>query len=801
MIVELQRLVADISPQRTVIFLGAGAAMPSHGPSAAELVTLIGQSFSIPVDGLSLADAATLAEKRRGGRKDLIEVLRNRISKLVPTGGLLNLPSYEWRSIFTTNYDTLVEAAYKRQRTPLNVVSSNFDFSESGTNGAANLFKLHGTIEKDTCDGYQVPMILTIGDYDQTADYREHLYDRLKADLAGAHLLVIGHSMQDPDITEVIQRAVRIRATSGGALKLTMLIYERDDNRAELMAARGFDVCFGGIDEFFEAMSSKLSYSRQVYSTPETPLEKHRELLPVTIDVAHACTGNSRISAMFNGSPATYADIHEGLTFPRSIVQELVREFKADRQFAILLGASGIGKTTAARQCGTKLLLDGFSCWEHQTDYHLQVSSWLALARQQEDAQKDSLLIIDDAHHHLHQLNDLADALFAQNIKRFRILAISTRRLWWSRIKSLVFIKPGVSLNVRSLDPREIDALLNLVDTHPQWGALIEDPFRGFSLIERRRRLQVHCESDTFVCLKSIFASEKFDDIILREFAELPQDSQDIYRLISAMESTGIQAHRQMIMRLLGIDAANIPSVLKNLEDIIREVTINEREGIYAWRGRHAVIADIVTRYKFSDENELKALFHRVVDNIQPTYDIEIRTLREICDPSVGIGRIADKTEQNVLLRKIMSVAPGERVPRHRLIYNLIKMGSYDQADTEIRIFCKDFKQDGVVARYKIQLQIARATRSEGILKEDREAILKEAAEFAITMIERFPQAVKLVSSYCEVGVEYFRITGDLSVLDAAVEEAKAAEARTGDPEIARMITRYLRAVEPVYSV
>jgi hypothetical protein len=86
--------------------------------------------------------------------------------------------------------------------------------------------------------------------------------------------------------------------------------------------------------------------------------------------------------------------------------------------------------------------------------------------------------------------------------------------------------------------------------------------------------------------------------------------------------------------------------------------------------------------------------------------------------------------------------------------------------------------------------------RTEGILKEDREAILKEAADLAVSLIERFPQAVKLVNAYCDVGIEYFRLTGTPSIIDAAITEAKAAEARTGDPDIPLMITRYLRVME-----
>jgi len=792
MIIDIGKLVVDLVPERTVLFLGAGASLPSHGPSAKVLIEHFSHKFSISPDGLSLAEVATLAEKQ-GGRKAVIAALRSQFENSAPAGGLLNLPHYDWKTIFTTNYDTLVEKSYQRHRVPLTTISSNFDYSSEETPNAAKLFKLHGSLDKDTSDGYQASLVLTLADYDATADYREHLYDRLKTDIAGAHLVVIGHSMQDPDITEIIQRAVKIRAVHGGNFKLTMLAFDRDENRAALLSSRGFDVCFAGINEFFDALSSKLPETRPVYSDALNALEKQRSLIPVTIDVAHAYEGNPDVAAMFNGSPATYADVRSGLTFPRTVAQQIVGQIKAGLQFVVMLGASGIGKTTTSRQCAVNFLDAGYSCWEHQPDYQLQVSAWRAVAKEQENAKKDSFLIIDEAHQHLHQINDLIELLVTDGVKRFRILAISTRRLWWARIKTPALLKQGKLFHIRSLDVNEIDALLNLVDTNQVLRSLIVDPFQGFSSAERRRRLRVHCESDTFVCLKSIFASEKFDDIILREFAELPSESQDIYRLISAMESIGVQVHRQMVMRLIGIESSDIPAVLKNLEDIIHEISVNEREGIFAWRGRHPVIAGIVTRYKFSDKDELIALLHRVVDNIQPTYEIEIRTLRELCDPTTGIGRITDKSKQNVLLRKMMSIAPGERVPRHRLIHNLIKMGEHDQAETEIRIFCKDFRLDGVVARFKIMLQVARATKTEGLLKEDRETILRDAADLVTSLIDRFPQAVKLVTAYCEVGVEFFRLTGSHEIIDAAVAESKAAEARTGDPEVTKLVGRYVR--------
>ena len=54
---------------------------------------------------------------------------------------------------------------------------------------------------------------------------------------------------------------------------------------------------------------------------------------------------------MYNGWPATYADISAGLTFQRNIANEIDRDLSQPQQsVAVLLGAAGVGKSTAARQ-------------------------------------------------------------------------------------------------------------------------------------------------------------------------------------------------------------------------------------------------------------------------------------------------------------------------------------------------------------------------------------------------------------------------------------------------------------------
>jgi hypothetical protein len=150
--------------------------------------------------------------------------------------------------------------------------------------------------------------------------------------------------------------------------------------------------------------------------------------------------------------------------------------------------------------------------------------------------------------------------------------------------------------------------------------------------------------------------------------------------------------------------------------DVIHEEDESVRDGVFTWKTRHSVIAGIIAKFKFSDIGKTIDIFDKVIENINPTFDIEIRTIRELCNIESGLPRIPNKSDQNRLLRKMMSVAPGERVPRHRLIRNLIQQGDFEKADTEIGIFNKDFGADGPVFRYRVNLMVARAKRTPGIL-------------------------------------------------------------------------------------
>ena len=793
--IELKRLAQNIDPERTVLFLGAGACISSHAPSVGKLLELLESRFGVSAVGYTLREYTGILESKFG-RRDLIETLRQAFKGASPTGSLLNMPLYKWKSIYTTNYDTLVEQCYRKRDISLLVYESNFDFQVHDKPDSVKLFKLHGSIEKDLCDGSSSRIVLTDNDYDHTQTFREGLYDRLKSDLFGANLIIIGHSLADEDIKAIANRAAEIASKTGGFDKIILLMYSHDIDRANLWERRGFQVCFGGLDDFFHAIAEKLPYSTTAYRDTGHPFDHIPTLRPITLDVSHAAMGASDATGMFNGWPATYADIAASLTFDRTIATEVETFLDVDGNVcATILGASGLGKTTAARQLSLRLQGKGYLCWEHKGDFELPSRDWFTLAKSLATYKVKGLLLIDEAHSHLHQINALVDSLNAEHIKDLKLVLVSTRNHWNPRIKTPAFFKIGREFSLGKLRPEEIDRLLNLIESNPKIRELVGESFSGFSRHEKRRRLVDRCESETFVCFKNIFSSEKFDDIILREYANLSVEYQDIYRVVAAMESSGIRVHRQLVIRLLGIPAATVAAALSNLTDIIHEYVISEREGLYGWRGRHTVIVSLLTKYKFHQIEQIIKLFEDVIDSISPTFDIEIRTIRELCNVETGLPRIPDKNVQNRLLRKMMSVAPGERVPRHRLIRNLIQLGDFEKAEAEIRIFENDFGRDAPVTRYRINILVGRALETEGILPEDRLAILHQACEAALAAIARYPGHKLLLGAYCDVGLQIHRKSADFSVYDDAIQRLRKAEEEIGDPEISRLVRHFERRI------
>lgn len=193
------------------------------------------------------------------------------------------------------------------------------------------------------------------------------------------------------------------------------------------------------------------------------------------------------------------------------------------------------------------------------------------------------------------------------------------------------------------------------------------------------------------------------------------------------------------------------------------------------------VVATTIAQYKFSDQIELYKLFCRVVEGLNLALPLELRTLRDLCNADFGIRSLEKLEDQIDIYRKLIAIAPAERIPCHRLIATLLRNSRLDLADQAIRAAEIAVGLDSPINRYKVRHALMRAEYTEGILREDRIAMLRHAEALALHGIKSFSEDKYSYIAYGEVGEAVADISGDTTVLEAAIRRIRTAADRLLD--------------------
>lgn len=787
---RLSELVQTLDPARTALLLGAGASIPSGAPSGAALARTLAKKVTPPLEGDDLSEISGIIEDRLG-RQELASAVRNILKPLEPARGILALPAYAWRAVYSTNFDRLVEKSYRIARTELNVVRSNFDYQNAANNESnVTLFKIHGCISQDIGFGDRARMVLTEIDYDEVKAYREVLFGSLRQQMMQGTTLIVGQSLQDAHLRNLAKEIAELRH-EGVPGRVYLLVYEYNEDRARLLERRGIEVVAGSLDNLMIELekvkpASSSSTSVEVHSA-ESPDNLPRKLAPVTDSVGHAIGLRANVTRLFNGGPATYADIHNGLTIERQHEPQLLESQRGARGFFLVLsGAAGVGKTSLARRLLYKRFNENFLCWEHLNDYPLDVDAWLGVEATLRSANRQGILLIDDCARHLTTVNKLVDGLGKLRRPFLRLIVTVNASQWSTRPKSQYFFSRGTLEKLSRLTDNDIRSLVDLVNRNAEIRALVENDFLRLGHQDKIRRLRERCSADMFVCLKNIFQTENLDTILLQEFSDLDDDAQDVYRYVCVVQAMGGKVHRQLIMRLLGLEAGALANLLGRMEEVVTEYDISVKRGLYGWTARHDVIAQVITRIKFADQQEIFDLFEKLIDGLNPTEYLELETARSMAADDMGIPRLSDRERRATLLKRLIRCVPGERIPRRRLIRMYLEEGQLDLADREIRLSQEEIGNDTIVDRYRATWMYQRAETTSGFMDEDRKAMLLEAARLARECVEKTPNDRYNYRVLGDIARSLAERFGRFDILDETIATMIAREADIADPDFAR---------------
>lgn len=795
--ISLQELANAIQPSRTVLFMGAGTSIPSGGPTGSELVDGLARdlSYTLP-SGISFSEAMSLLELSFG-RPRIIERIRARLLPLKPIGGICDIPKFDWAQIFTTNFDQLIEQSYTRSGRDRQVIRSDYDFTPLHSGNMTRIFKVHGCVSQDSVDGHRAAMTLTEDDYEQSEKYRENLFSALYQSLSSVDVVFVGYSISDPNIKTIINKATDAIRENGYSGRVFCLFYDPADERARIFEAKGIRVAFGGIDDFVASLRTAGPAAVPVYTSNDDLLAGIGGIRARLKPVEGLLLSEARPNQMARGRPASYGDIARQFVFKRDAADSLVAQLVGDEKWvATIIGPAGVGKTTLARSVLAELQAKGMTCFEHNDDEPLLPSDLIEISKRFKANGRVAAIFVDECHQFLGELNRVVRELSAaKEPPAVRLVLTANKSLWTPRVKDKNLFSKGSISELGALSQTEIGSLIQLCEAVPEFRSLMSPDFRQSSRTDKLRVLRGRCSGDMFVCLKNIFSSDSLDEIILQEYADIPDGAREIYRYVSALEAAGVRVHRQLVLRTLNFPSDEVANALRELDGIVAEYIVDGKAGIFGWETRHSVIARLIASYKFADQDEKYALLKEVARALNPVYYIEMRTVRDICDREFGIGSLSSIERQNELLALLIETAPGERVPRHRLIKNLLNEEEIEAAERQIELAEREIGGDAPMHRYKIQACLIRSRRFEKLRPEDRYATLLRARELAVKGCERYPDDKYNFITLCDVGFEVYRARKDASVLSDALIRLRQAETRILDPQISTEIAAIERKV------
>ena len=783
---SVEALAKRIDPSQTILLLGAGASVPSGAPTGVQLAKHLASKLDPWPESEDLAEIGTIFEHRRS-RRELVEAIRERLRSLTPAGGILLIPEFDWRSIYSTNFDRLVETAYSQAGRPIPVIRSNYDWSK-GHSGRA-LYKIHGCMSQDVSLGQQHRMVITERDYDQVGEYHEALFTALASEMLVFDTLIIGQSLADKHLKELAKKASKLNAGSGTPGRVYLLSFNGSADTALVYEQWGIDVTIGSLDTLLHAVAQVHEPLSRTSAPGESQVASERDLPPElvasTVDCLHASKLPPNARNLFNGTAASYADIAAELTIERGVENRMLETQKSAKMLCTaLVGNAGVGKTTLARRLISVRQAQDFVCWEHNNSFQFDPVAWLQVEENLRQHQRQGFLLVDDCTEQLVAVNRLIDGLAARDRPHLRLILTATSSQWQSRRKTPQLFARGHVEKMSRLTNVDIDRFVNLVEREQAIRSLVEETFLALNHQQRISHLRDRCNSEMYVCLKNVFGFEELDDILLKEFKELQPDPQDIYRYVCAIQAMGGKVHRQLIVRLLGIDAGHLMARLDDLEGIVMEHTIDARRGIYGWSSRHDVIATKIAEYKFGDPQEQRDLLRDLIRGLNPTVWVELETANAMATSDMGIERLPDPDDQIELLTELIKVVPAERTPRRRLIRRYLHARDTGAAKQAIEAADREIGQDDIVDRYKIRLILIRAENQEVLMLEDRASLLFEARSQSLKLIHRRPDDRHNYRMLCEVGLALVRLNGDASVLQEGIDAIGKVEDDLADPEL-----------------
>ncbi len=226
---RLEALINDFSAALRdgvgALFVGAGVSGDAGLPSWSELLRGPAEELGIQLDP-HRDDLAAVAQyyvnRYCGNRGPLVRAVMDRIGdfrRLSPMHEAISRMNLS--TVWTTNYDTLLEAAFRGFNVSVRVRDD--EVRRTVPSHEVEIVKLHGCMARSRPD----ELVITLEDYEDYFQGRPGISRRFETALQDRMFLFLGYSYRDPNIHSLVTQARRV--LKGATRKHYMLQFQEEE--------------------------------------------------------------------------------------------------------------------------------------------------------------------------------------------------------------------------------------------------------------------------------------------------------------------------------------------------------------------------------------------------------------------------------------------------------------------------------------------------------------------------------------------------------------------------------------------
>jgi tetratricopeptide (TPR) repeat protein len=645
---EIPKILLDqIETGNAILFLGAGASMGAASPKTKSLPT--GQELSDLLatkflDKNYLNQPLMVVSELAISQSDLFTVqkfIHDIIEPFQPAKFHQLIPTFKWKSIYTTNYDFIIERAYENNKNKIQDLSPVFRNTRYQNifkaSNSLPYYKLHGCLSN--INDKTLQLILTPEQYIDHKINREHLFNKLLEEACSFTFIFVGYSFADIEIRTILHT---IEQEKEGKPRFYMIGPNIQNAEASFWENKKISSLKMTFENFITLVDNKISKQNRVLSSAgpiaKTPIfnqfavnvdevkpsESLLNFIDNDIDYVNSSipSQSSEAKEFYKGYFVNWDPIIRNLDVKRDTTEAILSEVflseyysdeKEGQTFILIKGFAGSGKSVVLKRLAwdAAISFEKFCIFykSNTTIKYDHINELYNFCKTRIHIFIDNILSREE------EVKRLLEKCRKENLP-ITIVGAERTNIWNqenNQLKNYI----DLEYKIEYLNDKEIKELINLLEKHNSLGFL-----EGKSSEEKFELLGDKAGRVLLVALYEATHGKPFIQIIKDEYDRIHTDlAKSLYLTVSIMHMLGSFARAGFISRVHGINFSRFKAeFFTPLEFIVfdrRDYKIND----YIYQTRHPYIAQMVFEAVLTDEQSRFDEIIRILTYLDVDYD------------------------------------------------------------------------------------------------------------------------------------------------------------------------------------